>query len=337
MLALPRIFRAISATLLALSASVFLGEAAVGRADEPRATYALDDEPVFDPWLGEPLDDCVCQSCLANGGRSPAGLLEDASVFFGVDGSKQPQDFGINANFGGRTALNWGLPISRVWGLGVQVGTALNASANAVQVPELLGESPDRWQSFSTVGLYQRTDAGLRWGVGHDFLEQESFDRFSLGQWRFLGAWEIRSRHTLGIQVALPSYRDEGFFNTSRVTLDPIAQGSVFWRQTWESHVQTTFWGGIAEGHGEANVVTGDRPRLDEQFVFGADFFAPLNDRMALFGEANFIMPPDTGTVDAYLGVVVFPWGDAWHARQHQFAPLFSLANNTNFSVDLRR
>lgn len=323
-------------TLFLLAALALSSGPHAADANEPGRGLVLSDEPVADFLASESV---AGEAWYGMEEAGPGGVrwLENGSLFLGIDGSKQPQDFGINANFGGRSAINWGIPLIQEWGLGAQVGTALNASANAVQVPELLGESSDRWQSFTTVGLFQRTDVGWQWGGAYDFLEQESFDRFRLGQWRLMGALELNPRYLVGIQVALPSYGDTGFFDSDRVRLDPIAQGSLFWRQTWESHVQTTFWGGIAEGHSEANAVTGDRPPLDEQFVFGADFYAPLGDRLALFGEANFIMPPDTGTVDAYLGVVFFPWGDAWHARQLRFSPLFSVANNTNLAVDLSR
>jgi hypothetical protein len=38
-------------------------------------------------------------------------LLENLSLFGGLEGSKQPQDFGVNAHFGGRFHANMGLPL----------------------------------------------------------------------------------------------------------------------------------------------------------------------------------------------------------------------------------
>jgi hypothetical protein len=37
---------------------------------------------------------------------------DELTLFGGLDGSKQPQDFGVNANLGGQAHFNWGLPLS---------------------------------------------------------------------------------------------------------------------------------------------------------------------------------------------------------------------------------
>ena len=84
-----------------------------------------------------PLPEASCQPCALTA-PPPTGLLDNFSVFLGLDGAKQPQDFGVNAQFGGRASFNWGLPLWASWGLGVQVGTALDATADAVQVTEPL-------------------------------------------------------------------------------------------------------------------------------------------------------------------------------------------------------
>ena len=70
--------------------------------------------------------------------------------------------------------------------------------------------------------------------------------------------------------------------------------------------------------------------------MFGADVFVPLNPWLALFGQANFITPADTGTVDAFLGIAFFP-GGSHGARNRRFAPRLPVANNTTFATDLSR
>src|SRR5262249_33445786 len=91
--------------------------------------------------------------------------FENMSLFFGVDGSKEPADLGVNANFGYRFAFNWGLPVFEETGIGVQVGTAVNYSQNALRILPFIDGTVDRWQSFTTVGLFQRMTNGLRWGL----------------------------------------------------------------------------------------------------------------------------------------------------------------------------
>ena len=90
------------------------------------------------------------------------------SVFLGYEGSKQPQDFGVNAHFGGRSHINWGMPILEDAALGLQMGTAINATANAVQVNDRLIDNSSHTQSVTTIGLVQRTYAGLVRGLGYD-------------------------------------------------------------------------------------------------------------------------------------------------------------------------
>ncbi len=60
--------------------------------------------------------ECDCLSY--DRARECEGLFDNVSGFLGLDGSKQPQDFGINAQFGGRASVNWGIPLVRSWGLG---------------------------------------------------------------------------------------------------------------------------------------------------------------------------------------------------------------------------
>jgi hypothetical protein len=78
-------------------------------------------------------------------------------------------------------------------------------------------------------------------------------------------------------------------------------------------------------------------PAVRNAFVYGADLQMPLNNWIAIYGEANFITPASSGTVDAYLGFVFYPGGGARNALQKRFAPLLPTASNTSFAVDLPR
>ncbi len=268
----------------------------------------------------------------------PEHWTDNLTFFAGIDGSKQPQDYGVNANLGGQVNFNLGLPISRRYGIGVQAGVGLISTTNAVQVYELLGERTERTQAYTTLGIFQRTSFGWSWGIAYDLLQESSFDDFTLGQWRGRIAYDLNCQNQLGFTAQIASKDERGFFNNvNAVVLSPIDQGSVYWRHLWESGTQTTCWLGLAEGHGENNAVTGNAPDTGSQFVFGADFLAPLNDQWALYGETNIMFPADTGTVDAFLGFMWFPGGGAFSARRTPFAPLLPVAAPTSFSVDLRR
>jgi len=264
------------------------------------------------------------------------GSLENLSLFLGLNGSKQPQEFGVNAHFGGQFAANIGIPLSEETGIGLQVGTALNYTDNAVQVLERVDGTSGRLQSFTTVGLFQRND-GLIWGAAYDFLFQEYYDEFHLGQWRGKIGTELDDRNEVGLRASIANHGDRGVYRAApaiNVTLDPITQGSVYWTRTWDNHAATTIWAGLADGHGEPNLALGDFPPTNERFLFGAEVHIPLNDHLALFGQGNFIMPADTGTVDSYLGLVFYPDGGSWTARTRRFSPVLPVANTTSFAVD---
>ena len=256
-------------------------------------------------------------------------------LFGGLDGSKQTQDFGVNANFGGRVSVNVGTPLGDS-GFGLQLGTSWNSSDNAVQVFERVGGPTTRQQMFSTVGLFRRTENWTA-ALAYDFLYQDSYDEFSLSQWRGSFGVPVTSADEVGVWLAIGGKADRGTFAATPVRLSPISQGSLYWRHIWQSGVRTTFWGGMSEGHGEVNLALGDLPPVNERIIFGADLHVPLNDRMALYGEANFLTPADTGTVDAYLGLVIYLDPIARHRDRKTFAPVLPVSNSTRFAVDLSR
>ncbi len=266
------------------------------------------------------------------------GPFDELYVRMAIDGSKQPQDFGVNAQLGGQAAINAGFPILADLYLGMQVGSSVTATSNAVRVYELLGESTGRTQNFTTLGLFQRTDSGFAWGFVHDFLYENHYDDFKLGQWRIRTSYDLSETTQIGCTAMLQSYGDAGIFGTStNVRLQPIDQFHLYLRHFWKTGAQTTLWAGVAEGHGEDNAVTGFSPPKDESFLFGADVLMPLTATLAIYGETNMIMPSDTGTVDAFLGVQWYPGGNTRSARRRKFSPMLELASPVSFAADLAR
>jgi hypothetical protein len=258
--------------------------------------------------------------------------------FFGIDGSKQPQDFGANANLGVAAQLNYAGPLIPSHGIGFQIGNRSVFSGNAVQVFELLGESKDRFQNFTTVGLFQRLNSGFTYGFAYDYLTQESFDNFSLGQWRFRASFDLTPVDEIGVTLNFLDRNDSGRFNSEAVQLDPVEQLHVYLRHRWQSGVNTSFWIGVADKHAEENAITGTLPPKTNQILFGAEFFAPLNNWMAIYGETNLMMPADTGAVDAYLGIQLAPQGIyRTRSRNNRFRNFLPVASSATFTTDLNR
>ena len=259
------------------------------------------------------------------------------SLFAGLDGSKQPQDLGVNALMGGRASYNMGIPIVKDWGLGVQVGLGYNFSDNAVQVLHRLGVSDRRDQLFNTLGVFQRTDWGLNWSLAHDFLWESYYDDFQLSQWRGRIGYQVTATDEFGAWGTVRDSGDSGSVLGVPIHLQPIQMVNAFWRHIWSSSAWTTFWIGAAHEHGRFVLVLPDQPPVRNAFTYGADLQIPLNDYLAIYGEANFITPASSGTVDAYLGFTFYPGGGAHNALQKRFAPLLPVASNTSFAVDLPR
>lgn len=271
--------------------------------------------------------------------ESRSRLFDHLAFFVGIDGSKQPQDFGINALFGARFDVDWGIPlmVDDDRGIGLQVGTSLNPSLNAVGVINRIQGTKRRLQNFTTVGLYGRSASGFSWSVGHDFLYEQYFDTFHLGQWRGKAGYSLTKSDEVGVRLMLRSYGDNGRFGKIPVRLTPIDMGTLYWHHTWNDGPSTTLWAGLTGTHGGANAALGDTPPLRTPFVFGAQVEAPLNDHAALFGQANFINPPASGTVDAVLGIVYYPVKQSRRDRSRLTRPVMPIANNPTFAVDLNR
>lgn len=263
--------------------------------------------------------------------------LDNFSVFTGLNGAKQPQDLGINANLGGRVAFNSGFALSRDHNLGMQVGVGYDYSQNAVGVLKFIDDTRGREQLFTTVGFFQRRDSGWNWGLAYDVMKENYYDNFLLTQWRGRISYQWNPNNEFGVWGTVRDRQDDGtlagFFPIHWRTIN---QANFFWRHTWETGPQTMLWAGIAGSHTK-NVLllpvyepTGVTP------VIGAMINVPLNDWLSLYGETNLILPGDSGTVDAFLGFAIYPGGSAKSAPYHRFAPMLPTASSPSFAVDLQ-
>jgi hypothetical protein len=284
------------------------------------------------------LAECLERDCdpLA---AAPAGpnWWDTLQVFGGLDGSKQPQDVGINANFGGRAAVNLGIPLWDEVGLGLQVGTALTWSDNAVRVMGAVDGTDQRMQAYTTLGIFQRPDESFEWALAWDFLyEDYYYDDISLSQLRARTAFAVSDRDKIGAWGTWSADKSQATFAGTPVTLSPINQASLFWSHLWKSGVEMEMWGGVAFGHGEVVHVFPGNPAIDTAPLFGAMIHVPLNDRVALYGQGNFIMPADSGTVDSYLGFIVY-LDKVQRGRYSRYSPVLDVAGSTSFAVNLSR
>lgn len=277
-----------------------------------------------------PIGDCLKPACRD---LSELPFRENLSVFFGLDGAKEPVDLGANARFGTRLHINWGIPIIEDLNLGLHLGFGYNYAHNAIRALRLAGASTDINQTFYTLGVFQRTDMGLNWELAWDFRSMDYYEHIDTSQWRGLVSYNLDRCNEVGLWGTYRDRTDRAHLGRQWFNVTPINQINLFWRHTWDNQIVTGLWVGIAEEHGRLL----NEPAIQHPFVFGADVFVPLSDRLALWGEANFITPNDTGTVTATLGVAFFPWGRPAAQTRSPFAPPLPAANNTTFSLDAQR
>jgi hypothetical protein len=282
----------------------------------------------------------ACPGVVAAQDRSadaPDGPFDNLSFFVGPDGSKQPQDLGINANMGIRLSANWGFPILRSANLGAQVGIGFNASDAAVHVLDQIDGTSRRTQTFLTLGVFQRPTDRLNWGLVYDGLREHYYDNFNLGQLRGQVGIGLTSDDEVGAWFTRGVKGDEGAMGGTAVHVDPITQINGYTRHTWANAAQTTVWVGVAEGHHEVVWVFPDNSENKHVLVYGAQLYFPLSEKFAVTGAANLVTPTATGTVDAYLGVAFFPGRGALRASSNRFAPLAPVGNNPEMPVNLHR
>lgn len=261
-------------------------------------------------------------------------VLDNLSVFLGLDASRQPQDLGINANFGSYMSGNLGIPLVPEWGLGAQLGMGVTLSKAGVKVLRVVEGTRNRTQWFTTVGLFKRSESWYA-GVGYDFQVADYYDRIEAGQVRSEIGTRIDDQNEIGLWGTLAADGDRVRILDADFKVRPMSQINLFWNHRWKFGAETRLWLGVAGQHGTDIVLLRDTHRTDPSITFGLQVFVPLNDRLALFGQGNFVTPSDTGTLDAYLGFAYF-FGGAREHRTNRYAPVLPVANNPTFALDLR-
>lgn len=258
--------------------------------------------------------------------------LDRVDLFVGLDGSKQPQDLGVNANIGPRAAVNVGVPLVRTSGFGLQAGVAVNVSDAAVAVLERVDGTSRRTQVFTTLGLFQRLDR-LQWAVVHDVVKQSYFSDTITAQVRGEVMLAVGRHDQVGAWFTAPTRRADAAIADTAVRLAPIPQVNATARHTWPSGATTGLWLGVASGHHNVVLVFPENTRDRHVLVYGATLTMPLNARWSVTGATNLITPSASGTVDAFMGVSV----RLGRGHGSRFSPPLAVANNTGFSVDLSR
>src|SRR3984893_6468383 len=249
------------------------------------------------------------------------GAFDNLSLFVGPDGSKQPQDLGINTNMGVRFSVNWGLPVSERLKLGIQRGVGANVSDNAVHVLDQIQGTTRRTQTFVTAGVFEHPTETISWGLVYDTVFEHYYDDFLLSQLRGQVGYSVTKDNEIGASFTKELQSGNGVMVVTPVRLDPIDQIKGYTRHAWATRAQTTVWVGVANCHNDVVWVFPDNSRDTHVLLYGAQLYMPLSERFAVTGAANLLTPASTGTVDAYLGVSFFLGHAAIRASGNTLVP----------------
>ena len=270
-----------------------------------------------------------CDPCTAGGACGPCGpcynWYDYLTIFSAIDAFKGPLDLdGLNGNFGKRVGVNLALPLYAPWGLGAQIGS----SAGWYDYKgTLYTGSGDRFQNFSTVGIFQRSPMGLNWGAVYDFMIDDYYSNFRFEQIRGAISYNWNPWNELGVWMSIPQKKDSAVVGAPPVnnTFEPLMQGAVYWQHAWNDGAWTRAHVGLAEQPGD--------------IVWGSSSQVAINDFAALTGGFHYVLPSAGGNTgreeemwNVSVGVTFFP-GSARRAATSPLAPLLPMADNGNFGV----
>lgn len=278
-----------------------------------------------------------CGGC--SGGCGPglwwlrqAWWARDLSLFGGAHGFKGPLDQGRNGNFGLHEGVNFGAPLGGPMGWGYQVGfAAVHSNFSGDQVGGSPARRGDRDQFFFTTGIFRRaTHGGLQWGVAFDLLRDLYYVNVDVRQLRSeMGYVFPGGREEIGYFGAYGIGDDEVDLGSDGLTsVEPTDMFAFYYRKRFENGGSGRLWAGFS-GKGDG--------------LLGGDLLVPLGRGWALENRAHYLIPNEGrgefGQPEEAWGLTIhLVWYLGQSARRAQFSPfhpMFSVADNSLFMVDL--
>ncbi len=288
------------------------------------------------PWYPAIADHCP---------RFGVYTFAGASSWRGVSDGTGPNNNGF---FSG---LNVGLPFRNLdqYGIGVQGGLS-SGFYDLMGRPTNGADEANRVQQqhFVTYGLFRRADCDrpISVGVVHDWMINDNFGANSneptLSQFRAQVAYATSACNEFGVWA---TWHDRGATQGAGTniprTFRSVNQTNFFWHRKWcYGGADSWVWLGFP-----------NRTRLDRvlggtlgEIIAGGMMNVPINDRVSLFTNINYMKPSARGgvpgsredTFDFGVGLAFYP-GCTARSRTvagRSWMPLMPVANNGNFMVD---
>jgi len=253
-----------------------------------------------------------------SGGTAPGAekLLDNLNLFVASDGSKQPQDLGINANMGVRLRPH-GLPLIDRANLRRAVGAGRDLSDAAVHVLDQISTTSRRTRptSRSACSSARATRITGAWPTTRCF--RATNDKATLGQVRGQVGFDVtRSNEWVcGSQERAGRQRDAGHHGDSS-SIDSQVNGYTTIR--WAQQAKTTVCWAWPTAMATSCGCSPTNSRDGKVFVYGAELSMPLT---TLCGDgrgqtSSRRRPPVRWT---RIWRVVLPWPE--ERGQSRFAP----------------
>ena len=252
---------------------------------------------------------------------------ENLSFYGGFHGFKGPIDrvgMTSNGNFGVHEGLNYALPLSHDWGVGVQAGVGFYQSdftGSAIQ------SDGSRDQVFFTGGVFHRTTHGFQGGVVFDALHDDFYlSDTDVSQLRGELSWVGAGGCEWGVLASIGTRDHVDTYSGVRHQWQPIDQYSIFLRTQ------------LSRG-GDLRILGGWTDNGDG--IVGAEALVPLNSRFALGASGNFLIPDTTGPTDfgreswgLRISLVWYPGLLGSSEGNAPYRPLFNVADNGSFFLN---
>lgn len=257
--------------------------------------------------------------------------FDDLTLFVGMAGFKGPVDLGVNGNFGFSYGVNWGAPLWDRFGLGMQFGYR-GVSSNLSGEPLSGTAGNTRQQGFFTGGLFRRfSNENLGYWQGGavvDTLQDDYYTQMSLSQVRVELSHFLDEFNEIGFWGALRSKGDTGTLAGLPINWRAQEQYNFFVRHTFDRGNQARLWGGFTD--------TSDA-------IVGLDYSAALSAGWGVQASGNYLIPNEgqgvVGQVNESWGLGVnlvwYPLRNQYQAARSPYRPLFNVADNGSFMMEV--
>ena len=313
-----------------------------------QSTTLVGDEKVAEPASCVSCDTGCGDACGSCGYADPGvylgcdeGLRRGIVGFAGFDSFKGVSDGNWESNFGVVGGLNAALGFGQR-GIGWQLG--MSYGVYDLDGRGTVNPTTSQQQVFVTTGFFRKAhdDQQLSFGIVYDWMINDNWGIFAvdptLGQWRGQVEWAFSGSNAVGMYGCLRDRWSQQLVTTFFVTNRSVSQANVFWHHKFVSGADSYVWAGAVQ----TDRLNGQGSLGD--WVVGASVQVPMSDRLALYGNAQYMHPsaaagPAASIESGYnvgMGIVWYFGGHAYSDRINGKCnlPYMPVANNSTFLVD---